>query len=370
MAAGSLSHGSRSQKTFAVALALLLAVAATQLIGALFLAWQRNREVRHAEAPPAAEVAAPPRAAKTSGPRIPLFHAPRAKARSSVAAPVSVPDELLQVARALRRKGDTATAIAKLQQAAALAPDNPEILAELALTYESMQLFDRSNETWRRLQSLGSAAGPLGELAELKLKLGVSAQRLPSATSQAPTIANGPNDIASIPHGSTFGISQVTQTNANNPDDLTDLTLRVGVQVRHGVAIDHTKVKIQVFFYDVLDNDQVVLTDANVSYEWITPGHDWANTDTEVLDIHYERPKKTYPAPGNAEAVPDSVEKANREEKKKPGGADLLPTNERDNRQYLGYIIRVYYKNDLQAVRADPTRLLNLFPPPFIAPSQ
>ncbi|MGH7938717.1 MAG: tetratricopeptide repeat protein [Bryobacteraceae bacterium] len=368
MAAGSLSHRSRSEKTFAVALSLLLAVAATQLIGALFLAWQRNREVRRAEAPSAAEVASAPD--QTSAPSTLRFHPPRAKVHSHAAAPVSVPDQLLQMARALRRKGDTATAIAKLQEAASLSPDNPEILAELALTYESMQIFDRSNETWRRLQSLGSAAGPLAELAQLKLKLGVPAPGLPNATSQGLAAANGPDGTARIPEGSSFGISQVTQTNVNNPDDLTDLTLRVGVQVRHGVAIDHTKVKIQVFFYDVLDNDKVVLTDANVSYEWITPGHDWTNSDTEVLDIHYERPKKTYPAPGTADTVPDSVEKAKREEKKRPGGADLLPSNERDNRQYLGYIVRVYYKDELQVVRADPTRLLNLFPPPFIAPPQ
>ena len=40
-----------------------------------------------------------------------------------------------------------------------------KILAELALTYESIQLFDRSNEVWRRLVSLGPSAGPLYELA-------------------------------------------------------------------------------------------------------------------------------------------------------------------------------------------------------------
>ena len=40
------------------------------------------------------------------------------------------------------------------------------------------------------------------------------------------------------------------------------------------------------------------------------------------------------------------------------------------NRHYLGYIVRIYYNDQLQAVRADPTKLLNLFPPPFTAPSQ
>ena len=43
------------------------------------------------------------------------------------------------------------------------------------MTYESMQLLDRSNEVWKRLQSLGPTAGPLFELADLKLQAGVPA---------------------------------------------------------------------------------------------------------------------------------------------------------------------------------------------------
>ena len=280
------------------------------------------------------------------------------------------------MAKALRERGDTTNAIAKLQQAAALAPQNAEVLAELAMTYESMQLFDRSNEAWRRLHSLGPTAGPLYELADLKLSVGVPVRGIPGSIGAAPPEAGPqPNDSSGIPDGSDFGISQVTQTAQNDPEAETKLTLRVGVKVRPGIAIDHTKVKIQVFFYDVVDNDQVVLTDADVSYEWITTGHNWEGTDTEVLDVTYLRSKRNDPAPGTAMGdvsapVPDSVEKATRANGKKEAGAEMLPTNEGGKRQYLGYIVRVYYKDQLQAVRAEPTRLLNLFPPPFTAPPQ
>ena len=65
-----------------------------------------------------------------------------------------------------------------------------------------------------------------------------------------------------------------------DPDAETRLLLRVGVKVRPDTPIDHTKVKLQVFFYDMVNNDQVMLTDAEVSYEWVTPGHDWAETGT------------------------------------------------------------------------------------------
>jgi hypothetical protein len=361
-------------------MALLGAVAAAQVISAIVLYLLHAREARPApklavgpSAPPVASTSA------TATPVTPLALRSASEMKTTrrpVGGTISVADEILQVAKALRQRGDTTNAIAKLQQAAALAPENAEVLAELAMTYESMQLFDRSNEAWRKLQSLGANAGPLYELADLKLRVGVPVHGIPGSTgAEPPATGPQPNDSVTIPDGSTFGISQITQAPQNDPEAETKLTLRVGVKARPNTPIDHTKVKIQVFFYDVVDNDQVVLTDADVSYEWITPGHNWQGTDTEVLDVTYLRPRRIDPAPGTAmgEArapVPDSVEKATRGRGKKEAGSEILPTNEGGKRQYLGYIVRVYYQDQLQAVRAEPTRLLNLFPPPFTAPPQ
>jgi tetratricopeptide (TPR) repeat protein len=376
MRALSLSHGSRSDRIFALALAFLGFVAAAQVLCALLIFWQHAREQRRIEAVPsmhAATIAASGSVAAAASPSARGWrHFANSVGRAAATPPPTVAEQLLQVARALRKKGDTGDAIAKLQQAATLAPQNADVLAELALTYESMQLFDRSNETWRRLKSLGAAAGPLEELADLKLRTGVPVAGIPGSTGKMLSNEALPNDSAAIPDGSVFGISQVTQSVVDDPDAVTHLKLRVGVKRRPGAAIDYTKVKIQVFFYDVVDNDQVELTDADVSYEWVTPGHNWTNTDTEVLDVTYIRHKKSYPAPGTMLApVPESVEKAKRAAKKSgDAGADLLPSSENNNRQYLGYIVRVYYRDELQAVRADPTRLLNLFPPPFTAPPQ
>ena len=119
-----------------------------------------------------------------------------------------------------------------------------------------------------------------------------------------------------------------------DPDAETRLLLRVGVKVRPDTPIDHTKVKIQVFFYDMVNNDQVVLTNAEVNYEWVTPGHDWADTGTEVLDVTYLRPKRRDPVPGTAIEnqpmdVPDSVEKAKRAARK-PETAASTPADERE----------------------------------------
>ncbi|MGB8342679.1 MAG: tetratricopeptide repeat protein [Chthoniobacterales bacterium] len=375
MHALSLPHGSRAQRTFAIAMALLGAVAAAQILAALYLSTRRSPESQTpfrfkavgARLSRHAKVASTPAA---------VARIPAGTVQRKEAPPKSVTEALLQAAKGFRGRGDTTNAIAKLQQATALDPGNPEVLAELALTYESMQLLDRSNEVWRRLQSLGAGAGPLYELAELKLSVGVPARgSLNAAGSPVPDNGAAASDAAGIPDGSTFGISEVNLRQKNDPDAETRLLLRVGVKVRPDTPIDHTKVKIQVFFYDTVNNDQVVLTNADVSYEWVTPGRDWRDTGTEVLEVTYLRPKRTDPAPGSSLAsqpmeVPDSVEKANLAARKPAAAAALPPTSESGPRQFLGYIVRVYYQDQLQAVRADPARLLNLFPPPVTLPPQ
>lgn len=365
-------QGNRSQQTFLVALLLLGVIAAGELVGALFLSARRTRELESQLA--SSSFSGPARPFRANG-IAPLPVPGQSGAPSEQSAndfgrrPNSVSGTLLEVARGLRERGDTTNAIAKLQQAAAIDPKNGEVLAELALTYESMQLFDRSNETWRRLQSLGAQAGPLYALAQLKLQVGVPAAPNSIAAANSPALSGAaPVETAVIPDGSVFGIAEITPTLGKDSEAETKVRLRVAVKRRPEVRVDHTKVKIQVFFYDVVDNDQVVLTDAEVSYEWITPGHDWANTDTEVLEVTYLRPRNAGGTPASS-LVPDSVEKAQRAAKD-PGKTEPLPASESGQRSYLGYIVRVYYKDQLQAVRADPTRLLNLFPPPLTAPPQ
>ena len=135
--------------------------------------------------------------------------------------------------------------------------------------------------------------------------------------------------------GSTFGITEVKTTETPDADTETNLTLRIGISKRLNTAIDHTKVIIQVFFYDTVNDRDTKLTDADVNYEWVTPKHDWADTNPEILSVTYVRPK------GRAIADQASV-----------GGL-----------KYLGYRVLVYYEGKLEAAQAAPARLLQLFPP-------
>ena len=98
--------------------------------------------------------------------------APATAQSSPSSAALSVAEHLLKEATLLRERGDTNNALARLQDASQRDPKNANVLAEMAMIYESMQLLDRSNETWRKIQEIGPSAGALYELADMKLKVG------------------------------------------------------------------------------------------------------------------------------------------------------------------------------------------------------
>src|SRR5436305_8183433 len=232
----------------------------------------------------------------------------------------------------------------------------------MAMIYESIQLYDRSNETWKKIMEIGPSAGPLYELADMKLKTGVTPPA-PTTTTTGPGLAGTSpldagttgSDAEGIPDGSTFGIPEVTATDTPDPDAETNMKLKISVKARPNAPIDHTKVKIQVFFYDTVDDKDVVLTDADVSYEWLTPRHDWKSTNPEVLAVTYVRPKnRGLTSEAALSAAAQSVTPGKKPKPKK-SEADAA-----GHRKYLGYIVRIYYNDQLQGVRADPTKLLNL----------
>ena len=364
-------------KIFRIALLVVVIFGAAQLSTVLVYYVGKRRAEYLAAHPTVTAPAATP--AATAPPAAPLMTpAPATVPSAPSAAVLSTAERLLKEATELRDKGDTTSALARLQDAAQRDPKNANVLAEMAMIYESIQLFERSNETWRKIQEIGPSAGALYELADMKLKTGVTA---PAPATTGPGLAGASpldagttrNDAEGIPDGSTFGITEVTATDTPDPEADTNMKLKIGVKVRPNTIVDHTKVKIQVFFYDTVDNKEVVLTDADVSYEWLTPHHDWKDTNPEVLAVTYLRSKNKISSDAAISAAaaavtPSASTSKKKSSTKKEPAADL--PGESGHRKYLGYIVRIYYNDQLQAVRADPTKLLNLFPPPFTAPSQ
>src|SRR5439155_1043854 len=259
-----ISRPKPADPSFAIGLGLIVTLAAAEIFGATLHYLNHMRAARTRQSVAMASVQRPAFSATTIRPR------PGSSPAISIPSPpgLSTVDRLLQEAIELRDRDDTTTALARLHQASERDPNNAMVLEETAKTYESMQLFDRSNAT-----------------------------------------------------------------------------------------IDHTKVKILVKFYDTVDDKEVKLTDADVNYEWLTSKHDWVDTNPEILSVNYLRPKKRASSPETelfetAAAV-----------KPQKGRPPKIGSSTQEKRKYLGYEILIYYYDKLQVVQAEPTRLLQLFPP-------
>ncbi|MEY2439597.1 MAG: hypothetical protein QOI34_982 [Verrucomicrobiota bacterium] len=384
----SLTFPSSSQVdwSFRMGLGLVALFAAVEIFGVSYHYLGRIR-TSHATAQPAVAVTAP-----TPAPPMPTA-APSVASAPVVAPTASVPaatststasvaDRLLKEATALRERGDTTNALARLQEAAQKDPKNAQVLAEMATIYESIQLYDRSNETWRKIEEIGPSAGSVYDLAETKLKVGAAAPAIVSAApavsppaapatspgTEAATAAAARTGAEGIAEGAVFGISDVSVSETPDNDAETNLLLRISIKARPTTVIDHTKVTIRVYFYDTMgDNPQPVLTDAQTNHEWLTPNHDWISANPEVLAVTYFRPKN--------QAVSSDAALSAAAAAVVPGKKPRTATIKHDagtagsgDRHYLGYIVRVYYNDKLQAQRAQPTKLLALFPSPAPSP--
>jgi hypothetical protein len=207
---------------------------------------------------------------------------------------------------------------------------------------------------------MGPAAGPAYELADRRLKLGVPTSAPAGSGLASASLEAGAsrNDADGIQEGSIFGITEVKTTETPDPDAETNLMLQIGIKKQANATIDHTKVKIQVFFYDTVDDKDIKLTDADVNYEWLTSKHDWTDTNPEMLSVTYLRPKSKAIS---SEAVLSAAAAAIKPGQK--GRAVKSSASEGGERRYLGYRVLVYYNDQLQAVQAEPARLLKMFPP-------
>ena len=282
---------------------------------------------------------------------------------------------MLEQARQLRSRGDTNSALARLREAEVAEPDNAQIIAEMALTYEAMQMPDRAFEQWQRVYNQGEGIGALYNLADARL------HSVPS--SAAPPTAGGPASSSAVDSTEASGFQEKSDTVLKLTDiskeDLEDpaaeqkIALKIVVKNRPGTVVDPDKVKILAYFYDLVDGKSIVQTNAQTEYAWITPGRiDWANDKSEVLQTTYTRLKEA-PTPAAPAATP-AVKKGPRHGK---GGvaSETTPTPAASPtpvqvRTYVGYCVQLYYDRQIQDVQADPVRLLQQFPAPLTLPSE
>lgn len=354
-----LSRAIQIDPSFHVALGLIVILGVAEIFFTTSYYVGRARANRVSAQAIAASIARPPASSSVAA------SPPAPVAQPSVPPPVtvtspapSIVEQLLREGKELRERGDTTNALERFHEALDSEPDNTGVLQEMAQTYESMQLFDQANDAWRRIKQISPSDSETYALADRRLKVGV-----PAAAATEPASANPENDIAprkdvgGNPDGPIMGISEVKTKQTPDPEAETNLALEIGIKKQPGAVIDHDKVKILVFLYDIVNDKDIKLTDADVSNEWLTPKHDWSDTNPEVLVVRYVRAKT-----GGALSEPSLSEAA---AKVRPGQKSRSSKSSANigQRKYLGYIVRVYYDDDLQAVQAEPSRLLQQFPP-------
>ena len=251
--------------------------------------------------------------------------APLAAQNGEDTAPANRFEEQIAQGKTLRERGDTNTALIRFREAAATDPQSPIPIAEIAATYEKMGLGDKAGEQWRQIYDLGESAGIYFSLAEAKLKVAMKEavdNNAPAAAAKA--------EVEGIASGMTLGLLPVTNEDKHDELSTKRFALHIPIKARPNSKIDPHELVIQVLFFDILNSQNVVQTAANVSSRWVTAPADWVDSDTEELAVEYQLPK---PEPRTREV-----------------------------RKYFGYIVRIYYKKQLQAASADPERLGQQYP--------
>lgn len=240
--------------------------------------------------------------------------------------------ELLQQGQKLRERGDTAAALVKFREAQTQEPENPEAIADIAITYERMGLMDKASEQWKRIFEMGDSAGVFYFAADSRLKMS-QAQALAAVQMAQQNEYSKDGGISKLRQDATLGIGEVTKIDRGSGGGLTRFILRMSIRGKRTEKIMAGDVDIQVFFYDQVDGKSVP-TDADTSYRWASSPIDWAGIDPETLEAEYSRQPP--------------IGRGGRTEK----------------REYFGYIVRLYHKGELQDLRALPESLKDEFPVP------
>jgi hypothetical protein len=89
---------------------------------------------------------------------------------------------------------------------------------------------------------------------------------------------------------------------------------------------------VHVFFYDKDTAGNIELTESKIITEWISPPVNWSENEPELLDATYN-----------------------------PPGSDFA---------FVGYVVGIYYKGELQDTRANPGTLASDHPLPLYLQNQ
>ncbi|MEZ5324006.1 MAG: hypothetical protein R3F19_02960 [Verrucomicrobiales bacterium] len=242
----------------------------------------------------------------------------------------------------LRADGDMQGALVHFNSAASLEKDHPRILYEFAITYEEMGLSAKAANFWKSIYQMGPVrGGDYYSLADFRLKGQAPEARdeylLPDLSgelaSATPPVAD---PLPVTPAAKVAPVRKILKIGSAiaEPDKTVAegerVVLNVLIQSTPGVTINPEYVHVRVDFYDVVNEDMVDLTRAVPANRWVTQPVNWQNQSEELLEVTYFLPPQA--------------------------DQEILDFG---HRAYHGYVVKVYYHDQLQDAVAEPVTLLD-----------
>jgi tetratricopeptide (TPR) repeat protein len=225
----------------------------------------------------------------------------------------------IEDARRYRREGDFNLAEAALQEALKRDSENVLALTHFALLEEARENTQSALEYWQKIIAAQPADAVTLQLAkdrasiiEERIQLEIEADR------RAEVLENSRRVI----------ILSKVETDpkplpADPPEIQKDFILKKNNQ---NVSIDPGQVRIQLFFYDRLTDGRLIRSP--IDAQFLSESVDWEERPQEVLRARYF---KSGPLEGQ-------------------------------ERTYYGYLLRIFYEDELQDEHASPVSLLRIFP--------
>jgi hypothetical protein len=206
-------------------------------------------------------------------------------------------------------------AIGNLKIADQREPNHPEVLGEIALTYEEMGLDSRAEPLWRQIYTMGeAAAGGYHTLAASKIGASSSAPSVPAA-SQGGT----------VPVPISLGTCRLARETVANQGER--ISVHVPILAHPGATIDPAKIEIHVTFFESVNDGARIeaVPQDKTAQSWSTMPLNWAEPGGEEAVANYHI----------FSAAPASA----------------------DTRLFHGYTVKLYYQNKLVGEQALPESL-------------
>lgn len=243
-----------------------------------------------------------------------------------VAARIPVPgDETIQEkvlrynedSRNFRKQGDFGLAEAALNKALELKPEDSMTLISMAMLQEAENDKVRALATWKHVLTILPPGDSTLARAKERTKLLEEGLRLENEARirEDQMIKSGQRRVF---------IETVKTTPNPVPAQVSEVQTEFMLRLPESPArFDASKLRIQVFVYDRTGEGK--LEPAKIEAKFLSAQPDWKQGGTETLRTTYFR-----------------------------------PLDAKDGRAYYGYLIRIYYGDELQDQRAEPRELLDL----------